>query len=137
MYLQRRFRKMKKLLVLIVCLFLGACAVAEGNGPVAQPEESIAPAFISGGWMTREDATLSEEDLACFEKGMSGLVGVSYEPLLCLATQVVAGTNTCYLCRATVVYPNAVPYYALVYLYQNLEGEVSVLDIQQLEIGVH
>jgi hypothetical protein len=34
----------------------------------------------------------------------------------------VAGTNYCFLCEATVVYPGATPYAAKVYIYQPLQG---------------
>ncbi|HEX2686326.1 MAG TPA: hypothetical protein VHN14_06895 [Kofleriaceae bacterium] len=56
-----------------------------------------------------------------FDAAMHGLVGVDYKPIA-VATQVVAGTNYCFLCEATPIYPSATPYAAKVYLYQPLHG---------------
>ena len=78
---------------------------------------------------------MTEENKAIFDKGMEKLVGVQYEPVAYLGSQLVAGMNHCFLCKATVVYPNAVPTWKLVYLYEDLKGEVSVLNIADLDIA--
>lgn len=116
---------MKKLLAwLLVCLLLCASvAVAE------EPDV--------GGWTIPASNEMTEELQLLFEKGMAELVGVDYVPMALLETQLVAGTNYCFLCQATVVYPDAKPYYALVYLYEDLQGQVSVLQIDALSIGLH
>lgn len=80
---------------------------------------------------------MTDEMQLLFERGMADLLGVSYTPMALLGTQLVAGTNYCFLCQATVIYPNAKPYYVLVYLYEDLEGQVSVLQIDELNIGLH
>ena len=89
-----------------------------------------------GGWSLSENPAMTEKDMERFDKAMEGLVGVGYTPMLCLGTQIVSGTNYCYLCRAQVVYPDAEPYYALVYIYEDLSGQASILDIQTLELGL-
>lgn len=96
---------------------------------------ACADAPVTGGWTPAESTELTGGRTAVFDKGMEKLVGVHYEPLAYLASQVVAGTNHCFLCRATVVYPGAQPYYALVYLYEDLAGNVSVLNIAPLDLG--
>ncbi|MBO7372693.1 MAG: hypothetical protein J6U19_00435, partial [Oscillospiraceae bacterium] len=50
----------------------------------------------------------------------------------CLAAQLVSGTNYAILCKAQVVYPDAQPYYAIVYIYENLEGNSQILKIVSL-----
>lgn len=90
-----------------------------------------------GGWTMPESTEMTEELQALFEKGMADLLGVTYAPVTLLGTQLVAGKNYCFLCQATVVYPDAQPYYALVYLYEDLDGQVSVLQIDVLNIGLH
>ena len=83
-------------------------------------EESALP----GGYT--EDRDLTDEDLAVFEKALEGFVGVSYVPTA-VATQVVEGINYRFTCTATVVYPNAEPYTAFVYIFQPLGDEAPEL----------
>ena len=66
---------------------------------------------------------------AALEKALEGMVGASYEPVACLGTQVVAGTNYCYLAVSDTGFPE------LVYLYADLEGNVSVSDCRTWEHG--
>lgn len=98
---------------------------------------ALGEAGLAGGWTVADSAEVTEDMQLLFEKAMAEMVGVDYMPVAVLGSQLVAGTNYCFLCRATVVYPNAQPYYALVYLYQDLNGNASVLQIDQLEIGLH
>ena len=90
---------------------------------------------LMGGWQATTDTTIDEDAQAAFDAAMEGLLGVEYEPVDLLATQVVAGTNYCFLCRSTVVVPDAVPGYALVYVYRDLSGKAEILDIQDIEFG--
>lgn len=116
---------MKKLIVLILAaLMLASAACAEGT--------------LSGGWTPAEDSAVTEERLALFEKGTETLTGVSYVPVAYLGSQVVAGTNHAFLCRAVTAYPGSLetpPAYAMVYLYEDLSGQVSILSIADFDIG--
>ncbi|MBR1584845.1 MAG: hypothetical protein IJ662_04835 [Clostridia bacterium] len=98
-------------------------------------EEELSFAPLTGGWTPAEDSAVADEALRVFEEGLAGLVGVEYTPVAYLGSQVVAGVNHCYLARARAVSPQAQPYYALVYLYEDLFGHVSVLDIETLDFG--
>ena len=114
---------MKKITAVVTVLVLVlslACAFAENT---------------MGGWQAAEDPTVTEELQAIFDKGLEGLVGVGYKPVAYLGSQVVAGTNHAFLCQGTVVVPNAVPTWKIVYLYQDLQGNVSVLDIEDFDFG--
>ena len=91
---------------------------------------------LMGGWQATTDTAIDEDAQAAFDAAMEGLLGVEYEPIDLLATQVVAGTNYCFLCRATVVVPDAVPGYAFVYVYKDLSGKADILDIQDIEFGL-
>ncbi len=114
---------MKKMIAMILAamLLIGVAAA------VAEP--------MLGGWTVAESAEITEEQKAIFDKAMEKLVGVGYEPVAYLASQVVAGTNHCFLCKATVIYPNAVPEYKLVYIYQDLQGNAEILNIADLDIA--
>ncbi len=113
---------MKKLIALLLaCLMLaGTAAAAEG---------------LTGGWTPSADPQVNEELKALFDMGMEGLLGVSYTPVAYLGSQVVAGTNHAFLCQATVIYPDAQPAYVIVYLYEDLQGNVSILNIADFDIG--
>ena len=114
---------MRKILAmaLVLVLALGAaCACAES---------------VTGGWKAAEDSAVTEERQALFDKGMEGLLGVSYTPVAYLGSQVVAGTNHAFLCRAAAVAPDAVPSWKIVFLYEDLKGGVSILNIADFDFG--
>ena len=58
-----------------------------------------------------------------------GLVGVDYVPVTLLSTQTVAGTNYRILCEATTVYPGAEMHYAVVNVYESLEGNANIISV--------
>ena len=89
---------------------------------------------LAGGWQVAENNEMTEERKAVFEKGLEGLVGVDYVPIAYLGSQVVAGTNHCILAEGKVVYPNSTPMYVLVFLYEDLSGNVSLMNIENLPI---
>ena len=90
---------------------------------------------LAGGWTPSASPEMTEKLEALFAKGLEKLVGVSYVPVAYLGSQVVAGTNHCFLAQATVIYPDAQPAYALVYLYEKLDGEVEILSITDFDFG--
>ena len=115
---------MKKLIaLLLMVLVLFSVASAEYVPPV------------TGGWAPSESPEITEELQALFDQGMEGLVGVNYVPVAYLGSQVVAGTNHCFLAQATVVVPDAQPFYALIYLYEKLDGTVEILHIMPFDFG--
>lgn len=91
---------------------------------------------LVGGWSVTSSPEITQEAQGAFDKAMEGLLGVDYTPVALLGTQVVAGTNYCILCQATVVSPEAQPYYTLVYIYEALDGSAEVLTVTDLELGV-
>ncbi len=116
---------MKKLIALLCALLMAAsltAALAE-DGP------------LSGGWSAAADPTVTDEVRELLEKGLEGLVGVDYVPVAYLGSQVVAGTNHAILCQGTAVAPGAEPHFVIIYLYQDLEGNVSILNIADFDVG--
>ena len=116
---------MKRLIALTLALLLLASA-AFAEGPLA------------GGWTPSEDPAVTEELKEIFERGTAALAGASYIPVAYLGSQVVAGTNYAFLCQAVTAYPGSLdtpPAYAMVYLYRDLSGNVSVLSIADFDIG--
>ncbi len=111
---------MKKIVsILLVLMMLAAgSAVAE---------------MTVGGWSIAESASMTDDIIALFNEATGKLMGVSYEPVAYLGSQVVAGTNHCFLAKATVIYPDAQPSYKLVYIWQNPQGEVTVDAVRDFD----
>lgn len=86
----------------------------------------------AGGWEAAADPAVSDEVRALFDKAVNGLTGVNYVPAAYLGTQVVAGRNHAILCQATTVYPGAAPRWVIMYLYEDLNGAVTITDITDL-----
>ena len=114
-------KKIVSLLIAAMMLLTATCALAE------MP--------VSGGWVVADSTEVSEKDKAIFDKAMEGLLGVDYEPIAYLGNQVVAGLNHCFLCKATVVVPDAETTLVLVYIYQDLDGNADITNIVDLNIA--
>ena len=124
---------MKKMLVLVLAVLMVFSVAAAESTDVALEGAPL----LSGGWQAAEDPAVTEERQAIFDKGLEGLMGVSYRPVAYLGSQIVAGTNHAFLCQAYTVYPGLmnVPRYTIVYLYQDLSGGVTILNIADFDIG--
>ena len=87
---------------------------------------------VDGGWGTASDPTITDEVRALFDQALNRLVGVKYVPVAYLGMQVVAGYNHAILCQATTVYPGASPRWVIMYLFEDLDGNVSITEIRDL-----
>lgn len=121
---------MKKLLCAMLTLMLFALSCV--------PALAEEPMMKLGGWIsnTENPAEIPQEVLDAFSKAVEGLTGCVYEPVALLASQVVAGMNYCLLCRLTVVYPDAQPTYALVYVYQSIEGACELARVEDITFSI-
>lgn len=119
---------MKKIMIVLLCLcmLINCCAFAGA--------ESM---NLAGGWGMTEDIAVTEDARAAFDKAMEEFVGVGYEPVALLGTQVVAGLNYCLLCRASTVTLPPQSFYALVYIYAGVDGTCAVMDIQEINMGIN
>ena len=115
---------MKRKILCLALLILALCAAFA----LAEP--------MTGGWEMAacEAAALPEDAQLAFDKALEGLVGAEYTPVALLGTQLVAGTNYCVLCQITPVVPDAVPGWALVYIYADLEGGAEITNVAELDI---
>ena len=145
---------MKKILAAVLAaavLFASACgnysvSFQEGeNGYVVNivPEdkedagEEIIGGNIVGGWTVNGDLTeagITDEEKEIFEKALEGLVGASYVPVAVLAKQLVSGTNYLFLAAETLVTADPVDKTACVTVYQDLEGNITLLGIENVDI---
>lgn len=93
-------------------------------------DENAMPQAIFGGW-SAWSFTIGKDAKGVFEKALAGFVGVGYTPLA-FATQVVSGTNYCFLCKAMPVYPKATAFPALVYIHQLPTGDAHITNISEI-----
>ena len=103
-----------------------------------EPEdEDMAAIMPAGGWTLAEDPTVTEETSSIFFQAMdnyqTGTITVAYTPVALLGTQVVAGTNYAVLSRESEI--NNGSKWVVVYLYQDPEGNASVLRIEDIALG--
>lgn len=136
---------MKKLIALaLVCLLvaaLAACGEKTDDTPAAteaaateaaitetEPAEAGGPA-LAGAYADAESPVITDEFRQVFAKATETLAGVDYEPYAYLASQIVAGKNHRVLCKATPTVPNAVTTYAIVTVYEDLNGNAEITDI--------
>ena len=107
-----------------------------GDIPGGEAVEEIPTGMLAGGWTVAADAAVTDKVTELVAKALENLDGVDYVPVAYLGSQVVAGTNHAILCRAAAVVPDAIPRWVVMYVYEDLQGNVSVLNITDLVLGV-
>ena len=88
---------------------------------VAKQEE------VAGGWTTAEDPTITDEYKKMVESVADKKPEYKFTPVALLATQVVAGTNFRFFCKATKDNKTTA---ALLEIYQDLSGGTEIHDVQ-------
>ncbi|MBO6271049.1 MAG: hypothetical protein J6N19_18120 [Clostridium sp.] len=125
---------MKKLISLVLCglTLFSVCACGQTpdvkTEPVNTEAEIQETGVTEGGWSRAESPDVTDEVKALLDKALDGMVGANYTPVAYLGSQVVAGTNHAILCRVSPVYPDAEETYAIVYLYEDLDGNVEITE---------
>ena len=92
---------------------------------------------VVGGWRISDDmaeAELPEGAAEAFEKAMDGFTGVGYTPVAYLGSQVVAGVNYAYLCKAVTVTAQPETRLAVVIVYRDLQGNAVVSSIKNVDL---
>lgn len=132
---------MKKVLALIIaCLLvvaLAACGESNTEETAAATEAGVTGTEaadaggtgIDGGYTDSDSPVITDEFKKVFEKATETLAGVDYVPYAYLESQVVAGTNHLVLCKATPTVPDAATTYALVTVYEDLEGNAEITEV--------
>ena len=108
--------------------------------PSAAEQSAEAPAeqgsgTVVGGWTLVEEggSALTEEESSVFKRAAE-VVGVNYQPVACLATQLVSGTNYAFLARGTTATAEPVTSYYIMKVYRNLKDEVELSDVKELDL---
>ena len=90
---------------------------------------------LAGGWQAAEDPTVTEDMEAMLSTALEDYEADpdGYTPVTYLGSQVVAGTNHAILC--TTDEDGAGNAWVIIYLYQNLQGETTVMNIAPFDFG--
>ena len=98
---------------------------SQESAETKEAEETYESAPVVGGWAINSKTEPGENinAMAAFDKATEGLVGYTYTVTAVLGSQIVAGTNYSYLCRAEMVVPDAKPEYVIVNVYEDLDGK--------------
>lgn len=111
-------------------------AVPEGDDEVPA-NGGLMGGAVAGGWTLNTEfpeAVLDEREAeACtvFE----GVMGVQYQPVACLATQVVAGTNYAMLVKATMPAADDAVELRVVTVYYGVDGSLEVLGEKTINLA--
>lgn len=124
----------------MAALIAMSCAAfsAFADDSIELADDSGYTEFLAGGWEVNTGSTSISKNAAAkaaFKKATAELLGVSYQPIAVLGTQVVAGTKYAILCRATPVVPDAVPEITIMYIYENVDGTVDIDGFQTVISG--
>ena len=121
-------KKLISLLILVALVFsLAACGQKnETIGDVAKEENQSS--FLAGGWTRPDSPAVSDKIQILLHKAMDQMTGATYTPVAYLGSQVVAGTNHAILCRVAPVVPDPVERYVIVFLYEDLDGNVQITE---------
>lgn len=107
----------------------GSETLTEVSAPAEEGTAEESAGSLLGGWSRPDSPAITDELAAVFAKGLEGLTGANYIPVAYIGRQIVSGMNHEFLCREKMVVPNAVETYAVVRLYENLEGKAEITDI--------
>ena len=98
----------------------------------AAAAQTTTEAPLTGGYTDAASPVLTDDVKAVFNKAVEGLTGMTYEPVAYLGSQVVAGTNYMLLCKVTTVTAEPTSDYAIVTVYQDLEGNAEITETYNL-----
>ncbi|WHE86366.1 hypothetical protein [Lachnoanaerobaculum gingivalis] len=101
---------------------------SQESAETKEAEETKESAPVVGAWTINSKTEPGENinAMAAFDKATEGLVGYTYTVTAVLGSQIVAGTNYSYLCRAEMVVPDAKPEYVIVNVYEDLDGNAEI-----------
>ena len=97
------------------------------TAPVAETKEEN---MLPGGWQNQESMEITDEIREMVEKATADMIGADYTAIAYIGRQIVNGTNHKILCKIAPVTPNGTATYAIVTIYEDLNGNVKITEIQ-------
>jgi len=119
---------MKKKSVLAVLIALALCL---SSASLAWGDALTPGGMVAGGWQMngKVGTYVTKVENKLFNKAAEGLDGVTYKPVVVLASQTVAGTNYAYFCKAKTVTAKPKTSWKVVVVGKDLQGKASILAI--------
>lgn len=77
-------------------------------------------------WVVSNSIEITDDLGDLFSRAVDNLVGVGYTPVYYLGYIQSGGTIHCFLCESVVIVPDAIPYWSLVYVFEDAEGNAAV-----------
>ena len=101
------------------------------------PTLSVSAAASSGGWTVTKArySFLTSGQEKIFNKAVDKQVGVSYEPVALLATQVVAGKNYVFLCQGTTVTAKPKKAWYILTASKSLKNKVTLRSVKKITLS--
>ena len=112
--------------LMLISIVLTFCIIPAG----AEAEDTWEPVLCEAGFLPEDAQTAFDTALAAADDAV-------YTPVALLSTQKAAGTNYCILCRISPKKTDFSPYWALVYLAADLQGNAEVTNVYELYIARH
>ncbi len=103
----------------------------------AASEAAETPEALLGGWVLYDNGStpMPEEVTEAFEKAAETHLGMDFEPIAYVGSQVVSGTNYMILCKGTTVTEEPVTGLKMVTVYADLSGGAKILSVVDLDIA--
>lgn len=121
---------MKKIIALLLAaLMIFALAACGENNMTETTDIGNSEVAISGGWGAVESPVVTDDLKAVVKKACDGLDGETYIPVVNVASQIVAGTNHLILCKTVPASADGSSVYALVTIYEDLEGNAEITAV--------
>ena len=113
------------LFVLLAAVLLTSCEKKEEEIKKDEP--------VVGGWQlnTEVKGTLMRDEEDVFKKATANYTEYTLEPVGYLGSQVVAGTNHMYLCKAT---KDGETSFKVVVVYEDLSGKTEIKEVRDFKI---
>ena len=155
---------MKRLIIPLLCLALACaaligCGKGSSNEPATpgtdtpgttvtaapstdapstdSPDATPAATQLLGGYEKPASPAVPAEASAALTKALEGFTGANYEPVAYLGKQVVNGTNYALLCRETKVVQNPTETWAIVIVYQDLQGNAKIAEVRDSGVATN
>jgi len=129
--------KRKALLAVLISMALcmatavPAWAASTSKGDLPEGTALTVQASQDGSWIINKKSGtyVTKAQKKLFNQAVKGYTGMSFEPVFVMATQVVAGTNYAYFCKASTVTQNPKTSWKVVIINKNLKGKVTLKKI--------
>ena len=112
-------KRIISLILVISLLAASVCAVADGGWSVKTTVSTM---------------SIDKQARRALTKAMKQFTGYELKPLALLGTQVVAGTNYCFLCYGSTVTQRPSHSLCKAYVYESLDGKAKITGIEEIKL---